>query len=183
MFNNSLKTRGDQAPYERSFYWKLAQFKYLCLTNTFPGNLKIQISRTNLFDDSFNQIMKLPAYDLRRRMFLTFRGEEGLDYGGVAREWFFLLSHEVLNPMYCLFQYASKNNYCFEINPGSYINPDHLMYFQFVGRFVAMALYQGKYIDNGFSLPFYKRMLNKKLTLQDLESIDHELYSSLSWVK
>ena len=42
---------------------------------------------------------------------LLFRGEDGLDYGGLAREWFFLLSHEMLNPMYCLFEYASKNNY------------------------------------------------------------------------
>ena len=63
--------------------------------------------------------MRLPAYELRRRLYVIFRGEEGLDYGGVARyakyisiilflklipfyycrEWFLLLSHEVLNPM------------------------------------------------------------------------------------
>jgi hypothetical protein len=114
---------------------------------------------------------------------LTFKGEEGLDYGGVAREWFFLLSHEVLNPMYCLFQYTSKDNYCLQINPASYINPDHLNYFRFIGRFIAMALYHGKFIDSGFSLPFYKRMLNKKLTLQDLESIDPVLYNSLAWIQ
>ncbi len=129
------------------------------------------------------KITKLNAYDLRRKLFLTFKGEEGLDYGGVAREWFFLLSHEVLNPMYCLFQYTSKDNYCLQINPASYINPDHLNYFRFIGRFIAMALYHGKFIDSGFSLPFYKRMLNKKLTLQDLESIDPVLYSSLNWIQ
>ena len=55
------------------------------------------------------------------------------------REWFFLLSHEVLNPMYCLFEYAGKNNYCLEINPASSINPDHLTYFRFIGRFIAMV--------------------------------------------
>ena len=31
------------------------------------------------------QIMRLQPFDLRRRLFITFRGEEGLDYGGVAR--------------------------------------------------------------------------------------------------
>ena len=36
----------------------------------------------------------------------------------VFREWFFLLSHDVLNPMYCLFEYANKNNYSLQINPG-----------------------------------------------------------------
>ena len=56
-----------------------------------------------------------------------------------SREWFFLLSHEVLNPMYCLFEYAGKNNYCLQINPASSINPDHLTYFRFIGRFIAMV--------------------------------------------
>lgn len=56
-----------------------------------------------------------------------------------SREWFFLLSHEVLNPMYCLFEYAGKNNYCLQINPASTINPDHLSYFCFIGRFIAMV--------------------------------------------
>uniref|UniRef100_A0A8C2DIH6 HECT-type E3 ubiquitin transferase n=1 Tax=Cyprinus carpio TaxID=7962 RepID=A0A8C2DIH6_CYPCA len=121
--------------------------------------------------------------DLRRRLWIIFPGEEGLDYGGVAREWFFLLSHEVLNPMYCLFEYAGKDNYCLQINPASFINPDHLKYFKFIGRFIAMALFHGKFIDTGFSLPFYKRILNKPLALKDLESIDPEFYNSLIWIK
>ena len=95
------------------------------------------------------------------------------------REWFFTLSHEVLNPMYCLFEYANKNNYSLQINPASYVNPDHLHYFKFVGRFIAMALYHGKFIYSGFTMPFYKRMLNKKLSMKDIESIDPEYYNSL----
>lgn len=127
--------------------------------------------------------MALKPYDLRRRLYVIFRGEEGLDYGGLARKWFFLLSHEVLNPVYCLFEYASKNNYCLQINPASTINPDHLSYFCFIDRFIAMALFHGKFIDTGFSLPFYKRMLSKKRTIKDLESIDTEFYNSLIWIR
>uniref|UniRef100_A0A7N8XQF2 HECT-type E3 ubiquitin transferase n=1 Tax=Mastacembelus armatus TaxID=205130 RepID=A0A7N8XQF2_9TELE len=140
-------------------------------------------SRKTLFEDSFQQIMSFHPQDLRRRLWIIFPGEEGLDYGGVTREWFFLLSHEVLNPMYCLFEYAGKDNYCLQINPASYINPDHLKYFKFIGRFIAMALFHGKFIDTGFSLPFYKRILNKPLALKDLESIDPEFYNSLIWIK
>ncbi|KAM4908330.1 NEDD4-like E3 ubiquitin-protein ligase WWP1 isoform 3-T3 [Sylvia borin] len=103
--------------------------------------------------------------------------------GKSSVEWFFLLSHEVLNPMYCLFEYAGKSNYCLQINPASTINPDHLSYFCFIGRFIAMALFHGKFIDTGFSLPFYKRMLSKKLTIKDLESIDTEFYNSLIWIR
>ena len=45
------------------------------------------------------------------------------------------------------------------------------------------ALFHGKFIDTGFSLPFYKRMLNKPWALKDLESIDPEFYNSLIWIK
>ncbi|KAM9839820.1 NEDD4-like E3 ubiquitin-protein ligase WWP1 isoform 1-T3 [Aulostomus maculatus] len=179
----SSVTKGPQIAYERSFRWKLAHFRYLCQSNALPSHVKITVSRQTLFEDSFQQIMALKPYDLRRRLYVIFRGEEGLDYGGLAREWFFLLSHEVLNPMYCLFEYAGKSNYCLQINPASAINPDHLSYFCFIGRFIAMALFHGKFIDTGFSLPFYKRMLSKKLILKDLESIDPEFYNSLIWIR
>jgi len=174
---------GVPAQYERSFRWKLSQFRYLCQSNALPSHIKLSVSRTSLFEDSFHQIMRLPAYELRRRLYIIFRGEEGLDYGGVAREWFFTVSHEVLNPMYCLFEYANKNNYSLQINPASYVNPDHLHYFKFIGRFIAMALYHGKFIYSGFTMPFYKRMLNRKLTMKDIESIDPEFYNSLIWVR
>ncbi|XP_053555443.1 NEDD4-like E3 ubiquitin-protein ligase WWP2 isoform X2 [Bombina bombina] len=182
-FDSGVKQGGSPGAYDRSFRWKYNQFRFLCHSNTLPSHVKISVSRQTLFEDSFQQIMNMKPYDLRRRLYIIMRGEEGLDYGGIAREWFFLLSHEVLNPMYCLFEYAGKNNYCLQINPASSINPDHLTYFRFIGRFIAMALYHGKFIDTGFTLPFYKRMLNKKPTLRDLESIDPEFYNSIVWIK
>ncbi|XP_064169844.1 NEDD4-like E3 ubiquitin-protein ligase WWP2 [Anguilla rostrata] len=182
-FESGTRQGGSPGAYDRSFRWKYHQFRFLCHSNALPSHVKISVSRQTLFEDSFQQIMNMKPYDLRRRLYIIMRGEEGLDYGGIAREWFFLLSHEVLNPMYCLFEYAGKNNYCLQINPASSINPDHLTYFRFIGRFIAMALYHGKFIDTGFTLPFYKRMLNKKPTLKDLESIDPEFYNSIMWVK
>uniref|UniRef100_A0A8C2Z3J2 E3 ubiquitin-protein ligase n=1 Tax=Cyclopterus lumpus TaxID=8103 RepID=A0A8C2Z3J2_CYCLU len=174
---------GPQITYVRDFKAKVQYFRFWCQQLSMPQHIKINVSRKTLFEDSFQQIMSFHPQDLRRRLWIIFPGEEGLDYGGVAREWFFLLSHEVLNPMYCLFEYAGKDNYCLQINPASYINPDHLKYFKFIGRFIAMALFHGKFIDTGFSLPFYKRILNKPLALKDLESIDPEFYNSLIWIK
>ncbi|XP_035008162.1 itchy E3 ubiquitin protein ligase a [Hippoglossus stenolepis] len=174
---------GPQITYVRDFKAKVQYFRFWCQQMSMAQHIKITVSRKTLFEDSFQQIMSFHPQDLRRRLWIIFPGEEGLDYGGVAREWFFLLSHEVLNPMYCLFEYAGKDNYCLQINPASYINPDHLKYFKFIGRFIAMALFHGKFIDTGFSLPFYKRILNKPLALKDLESIDPEFYNSLIWIK
>jgi len=175
---------GASVPYERSYQWKFGQFRHICgRASIQQGHIKICVSRTSVFEDSFNQIINVPAQDLRRRLFISFKGEEGLDYGGLAREWFFLLSHEMLNPMYCLFEYASKNNYSLQINPASYVNPHHLTYFKFVGRVIALALFHNKYIDKGFTLPFYKRILDKPLTMLDLKSVDEDFYNSLKWVK
>ncbi|KAL3077143.1 hypothetical protein niasHS_013132 [Heterodera schachtii] len=168
---------------DKTFKNKVAQFRYLCYSNSVPNHVKISVTRNNLFEDSFQEIMRKNPFDLRRRLYIQFKAEDGLDYGGIAREWFFLLSHEVLNPMYCLFMYANSSNYSLQINPASFVNPDHLKYFEFIGRFIAMALFHGKFIYSGFTLPFYKKMLNRKITLKDLESVDTEFYNSIVWIR
>ena len=53
------------------------------------------------------------------KFFAEFDGEIGLDYGGVAREWFYLLSKEMFNPYYGLFEYSATDNYTLQINPNS----------------------------------------------------------------
>ena len=82
-----------------------------------------------------------------------FGGEEGLDYGGVTREWLYLLSHSMLDPVYGLFEYATDDSYALQISPNSTIaDPDnHLDYFKFIGRIVGLAIYHGHYIDAPFS--------------------------------
>lgn len=63
--------------------------------------------------------MKMRPKDMRKRLMVKFRGEEGLDYGGIAREWLHLLSREMLNPQYGLFQYSRDDHYTLQINPDS----------------------------------------------------------------
>jgi len=45
---------------------------------------------------------------LKSRLYVVFNGESGLDYGGLAREWFYLFSHEMFNPYYGLFEYSAR---------------------------------------------------------------------------
>lgn len=40
-----------------------------------------------------------------------------------VREWLYLLSHEMLNPYYGLFQYSRDDIYTLQINPDSAVNP------------------------------------------------------------
>lgn len=166
----------------RNFKYKKYYLRQWCKVNTPTGQCKLVVSRDDLFQDSYNAVRSSRPDELRKRLFITFAGEEGLDYGGLAREWFFSLSHEILNPMYCLFEYADSNNYSLQINKLSGVNPEHLHYFNFIGRFVAMAIFHGKFIDNGFTIPFYKQLLGKPLVLKDVESVDQEYYKSLVWI-
>ena len=61
--------------------------------------------------------------DLKKKLLIRFRGEDGLDYGGIAREWLYLLSHDMLNPYYGLFQYSREDVYTLQINRDSGVNP------------------------------------------------------------
>ena len=65
--------------------------------------------RSTLFEDSYNFVMNMRDVEiLKARLYVEFQGETGLDYGGVAREWFHLLSHEMFNPCYGLFEYSAR---------------------------------------------------------------------------
>src|SRR3978361_1557782 len=66
------------------------------------------------------------------------------------REFFFLLSHEMFNPFYCLFEYSAHDNYTLQINPHSGINPEHLNYFKFIGRVVGLAIFHRRFLDAFF---------------------------------
>lgn len=83
------------------------------------GHCRLEVSRTEIFEESYRLIMKMRPKDMRKRLMVKFRGEEGLDYGGVAREWLHLLSREMLNPQYGLFQYSRDDHYTLQINPDS----------------------------------------------------------------
>ncbi|GAB6031183.1 E3 ubiquitin-protein ligase smurf2, variant 3 [Chamberlinius hualienensis] len=146
------------------------------------GHCRLEVSREEIFEESYRLVMKMKPKELRKRLMVKFRGEEGLDYGGVAREWLYLLSHEMLNPYYGLFQYSRDDIYTLQINPDSSVNPEHLSYFHFVGRIIGMAVFHGHYIDGGFTMPFYKMLLNKLICLDDIEGVDPELYKSLNWM-
>uniref|UniRef100_A0A4W5PQU1 E3 ubiquitin-protein ligase n=1 Tax=Hucho hucho TaxID=62062 RepID=A0A4W5PQU1_9TELE len=149
-----------------------------------PNRFEMKLRRNAVLEDSYRRILSIKRADfLKARLWVEFEGEKGLDYGGVAREWFFLISKEMFNPYYGLFEYSATDNYTLQINPNSGLcNEDHLSYFKFIGRVAGMAVYHGKLLDAFFIRPFYKMMLQKPITLQDMESVDSEYFNSLKWI-
>lgn len=152
----------------------------------FPANKlehKVTLVRDNLFESAFLEFMKCPVQIYKSKLKVSFLGEEGLDYGGVGREFFFLLSKEFTNPNYGLFTYATDNHTSMVVNPNSGINPDHLSYFKFAGRMLGLAIFHNYFMQTGFTLNFYKILLGKKVNLSDMEAYDPVIYKSLMWLK
>lgn len=100
----------------------------------------------------------------------------------IHREFFFLLSHEMFNPFYCLFEYSAHDNYTLQINPHSGINPEHLNYFRFIGRVVGLAIFHRRFLDAFFIGAFYKMILKKKVVLADMEGVDADFHRNLTWM-
>lgn len=168
--------------YKRDFRRKLIYFRSQPAMRAQPGNCQIKVRRNHIFEDSYAEIMRQTPNDLKKRLMIKFDGEDGLDYGGLSREFFFLLSHEMFNPFYCLFEYSAHDNYTLQINPASGVNPEHLNYFKFIGRCLGLGIFHRRFLDAYFITAFYKMILRKKVTLVDLESVDAELHRGLTWM-
>ncbi|XP_068188314.1 E3 ubiquitin-protein ligase NEDD4-like isoform X2 [Antennarius striatus] len=176
---------GPAVPYSRDYKQKYDYFrKKLKKPADIPNRFEMKLRRNAVLEDSYRRILSVKRPDLlKARLWVEFEGEKGLDYGGIAREWFFLMSKEMFNPYYGLFEYSATDNYTLQINPNSGLcNEDHLSYFKFIGRVAGMAVYHGKLLDAFFIRPFYKMMLQKAITLQDMESVDNEYFNSLKWI-
>ncbi|XP_013137372.1 PREDICTED: E3 ubiquitin-protein ligase NEDD4-like isoform X2 [Papilio polytes] len=177
---------GPAVPYSRDYKRKYEYLKsQLRKAGNVPNKFEIKVRRNYILEDSYRIISSVSRLDLlKTKLWVEFESEVGLDYGGLAREWFFLLSKEMFNPYYGLFEYSAMDNYTLQINPNSGVcNEEHLNYFKFIGRVAGMAVYHGKLLDAFFIRPFYKMMLGKSITLQDMESVDLEYYNSLMWIK
>lgn len=168
--------------YKRDFRRKLIYFRSQPALRSQPGNCQIKVRRNHIFEDSYAEIMRQTPSDLKKRLMIKFDGEDGLDYGGLSREFFFLLSHEMFNPFYCLFEYSATDNYTLQINPASGVNPEHLNYFKFIGRCLGLGIFHRRFLDAYFIVSLYKMILKKKITLSDLESVDAELFRGMTWM-
>lgn len=122
-------------------------------------------------------IIKVTSEELKKTLNIRFSGEAGTG-AGVRREWFEILSQEIVNPNYALFK-PSSDGCTIQPNPESYVNPDHLNFFQFAGRVIALALYYKQLIDVHFTRSFYKQILGIKVHYSDVASIDPHYHTSL----
>ncbi|KAL0306244.1 UNVERIFIED_CONTAM: E3 ubiquitin-protein ligase UPL1, partial [Sesamum radiatum] len=130
-----------------------------------------------LLEKSLSMLLKAPRlidFDNKRAYFRSrirqqhdqhLSGEEGIDAGGLTREWYQLLSRVIFDKGALLFTTVG-NNATFQPNPNS----------------VAKALFDGQLLDVYFTRSFYKHILGVKVTYHDIEAVDPDYYKNLKWM-
>lgn len=145
--------------------------------------LSITVRRDQVFLDSYRALFFKSNEEIKNcKLDITFKGEAGVDEGGVTREWYQVLSRQMFNPDYALFIPVGSDNTKFRPNRTSGINPEHLSFFKFVGMIIGKAISDNCFLDCHFSREVYKNILGKPVSLKDMESLDLEYYKSLNWM-
>ena len=140
------------------------------------GHMRVMVRRQHLLHDSINAVMSLSRDDMRKMWRFEFMSEVGVDAGGLAREWFELVSTKLFDPDFGLFLPSATNQMAMRINPDSELAcpEDHLIYFRFLGRVMGKALFDGQLIAGHMVRHLYKHILGWPVMFEDLEIPDEE---------
>ncbi len=165
---------------KRTFFKsQIAQLKKLTPSSVINMNVR----RAYVFEDSYHQLIGRTGDELRStKLSVKFHGEEGVDAGGVTREWYTELCKKMFNPDNGLFLPSALDSVTLQPNRMSWVNPDHLQFFAFVGRILGKAISDGRLLDCHFTRSFYKHMLGLPVDFKDLEAIDPDYHKSLQWI-
>ena len=104
--------------FEEKAQWFQNRCALLCVEWN-EGHMRMNVRRQYLLGDSVDAVMSLSRKDLRKLWRFEFIGEMGIDAGGLAREWFQLVTEEIFDPDMGLWQSSAGNQMCMEINPAS----------------------------------------------------------------
>lgn len=81
----------------------------------------------------------------KKNMYMILKIVFSIFFFSFFREWLYLLSHEMLNPYYGLFQYTRDDIYTLQINHDSSVNPVCIMIF-FSSLFFFCSFINDKFI-------------------------------------
>lgn len=136
------------------------------------------INRTTIVEDSMRYILESQPSQLFEPFRVTFKGEEGVDAGGVTRDWFGSLARELFGNKSKLFV-PTANGCSLQVNKSSGTTSDVLNTYKFVGRFVAMSMIHSIPIPAHLTSSLFKLLLGTPFTIRDMEQIDEEIANSM----
>lgn len=163
--------------------WFTQQLRKKPVGSSAGGPINLNVRRSDVFNDSYRVLAGKSGEALKYgKLNVKFHGEEGVDAGGVTREWYSALAQSIFNPGYCLFEPCAADQLTYQPSHRSWVNPEHIGFFRFIGKMIGKAIYDGRLLDAYFSRSFYKQILGRKVELRDLESVDPDYYKSLVWI-
>ncbi|KAL7420037.1 ubiquitin-protein ligase (E3) [Cryptotrichosporon argae] len=148
--------------------------------------IRARIRRNNLAEDGFRQLDPAgPALKGQIKIaFIDQFGDEeaGIDGGGLFKEFLNSLTKEAFDANRGLWL-VNDNNELYP-NPGGYAVEGHsLAWYAFMGRVLGKAIYEGILVDVSFADFFLAKWLGRQSYLDDLNSLDKELYKGLIILK
>ncbi|XP_019615606.1 PREDICTED: LOW QUALITY PROTEIN: ubiquitin-protein ligase E3B-like [Branchiostoma belcheri] len=157
-----------------------------------PKPTLITVHRSRMVEDGFQQLALLPPQALKgiiRVKFVNDLGldEAGIDQDGVFKEFLEEIIKRVFDPSLNLFKMTSGEERLYP-SPTSYIQEDHLTLFEFVGKMLGKAVYEGIVVEVPFASFFLSQVLSHHhsalySSIDELPSLDPELYKSLTFIK
>lgn len=146
----------------------------------FRGNRYIfKINRNYIVHDSISQMKNVSIEKFRfQELVIDFEGEQGIDAGGITREWLNLVVNNIINPEFGLFIFSSGSDSKIKPFHCSSKIEDHLEYFYFLGRIISKIIIEGYSVNIPFERSVFNFLLGFENTLEDVKIIDQELYCS-----
>lgn len=138
----------------------------------------MKVKRDRLIEDTLN-IVANSNINLQKPLKVKFIGEQGVDEGGVRKEFFLLLVRQIFDANYGMFTYK-ENTRLFWFNLFSF---EPKIKYELIGIILGLALFNNVILDVKFPLVIYKKLLGCPLTIEDMKDCDPDLYNTLSYLK
>lgn len=145
-----------------------------------PSNpyLRISVRRDQLIDDALQKLHYFATENpssLKKQLVVEFEGEQGIDEGGVSKEFFQLVVEEIFNPDLAMFTLNSETH-TYWFNPTSFESDDQ---FRLIGIILGLAIYNNVILDVHFPMVVYRKLLGRKGTYHDLQDWNPSLAKGL----
>ncbi|KAF9196588.1 hypothetical protein BGZ50_009103 [Haplosporangium sp. Z 11] len=157
--------------------------------------LVLELRRAHLVEEAFEQITKKHA-DLKKPLKVAFVdvGEEGMDQGGVTKEFFQIMVEKVFDSQFGLFKELEEGRcWWFEgvLDGSSHVELSkkeariRLIEYELVGILVGLALYNGVILGVRFPSVVYRKLLGWEVGLdtfiESFPALGHGLEQMLTW--
>jgi len=140
--------------------------------------LKLQVRRDHIVEDALVElevvVLENPQ-DLKKQLMVEFDAEQGIDEGGLSKEFFQLIVEEIFNPDYGMFVHCAESH-TYWFNPSSY---ESCAQFTLIGIVLGLAMYNSVILDLHLPSVIYRKLQGKKGVFEDLREFKPSVWRGL----